>query len=314
MLEASLVVIGDEILGGYVTDTNSPWLADRLREHGVPLNRVHVVPDDARAIDEALSAELVRTRPRLVFTSGGIGSTPDDLTYEAIAASLGRELVEDPQIGERIQAALDWTRDQGLEVSDEFAWHLGRMARIPAGSRLLWREGGWAPGVAVDVDGGVDADGASIVVLPGVPSEFRAIVGQVVEPRLLAGRNVVPAVVELEHDFPESTLNLTFVEVQRRYPNVKLGSYPGSPMLVRLAGERAQVEGAAALVRAALDALATSDGGARLQAAWQHRRGDADRQRTDARHTAGHTANPTPEHAAPDHTAPDQTAAPEEDG
>ena len=296
MLEASLVVIGDEILGGYVTDTNSPWLADRLREHGVPLSRVHVVPDDADAIDEAVSAELARSRPRLVFTCGGIGSTPDDLTYEAIAASLGRELVEDPQIGERIQAALDWTREQGLEVDDDFAWHLGRMARIPAGSRLLWREGGWAPGVAVDVDGGVDDEGASIVVLPGVPSEFQAIVGQVVEPRLLAGRNPVPTVVELEHDFPESALNLTFVEVQRRYPDVKLGSYPGSPMLVRLVGERAQVEGAAALVRAALDGLVASDGGARLRAAWQRRRdGGAHRRRAGERAselTARHATTP----------------------
>ncbi len=271
MLEASLVVVGDEILGGYVTDTNSPWLADRLRDHGVPLARVHVVPDDAEAIDEALSAELARPSPRLVFTSGGIGSTPDDLTYEAIAASLGRDLVEDPHIGQRIEQALAWTRDQGMEVSDDFAWHLGRMARIPAGSRLLWREGGWAPGVVVDVDGGVDDGGVSIVVLPGVPAEFRAIVGQVVEPVLLADRNPVPAVAEIEHGFPESALNLTFVEVQERFPHVKLGSYPGSPMLVRLSGDREQVDGAVTLVRDALRTLEESPAGARLASAWQAR-------------------------------------------
>lgn len=311
MLEASLVVIGDEILGGYVTDTNSPWLADRLREHGVPLSRVQVVPDDHGAIDEALSAELARSRPRVVFTSGGIGSTPDDLTYEAVAASLGRGLIDDPQIGERIEAALDWSREQGLAVTDEFAWHLGRMARVPAGSRLLWRDGGWAPGVTVDVDGGVDDDGASVVVLPGVPSEFRAIVGQVVEPLLLAGRNRVPSVVELEHGFPESALNTTFVEVQRRYPGVKLGSYPGSPMLVRLAGDREQVDGAAALVREALDALAASDGGARLLAAWQRRRDDAEHHRAARRRRATTAETFDPDAATPDAAPPD--AAPEEE-
>jgi molybdopterin-biosynthesis enzyme MoeA-like protein len=58
LLAASIIVIGDEILGGYVTDTNSPWLAERLRLHGVPLSRVHVVPDTADAIDEALQLEL----------------------------------------------------------------------------------------------------------------------------------------------------------------------------------------------------------------------------------------------------------------
>jgi molybdenum cofactor synthesis domain-containing protein len=134
VLEASILVIGDELLGGYVPDRNSPWLATRLRAHGVPLNRVHVVPDDAGAIDEALTAELARARPRLIVTSGGIGSTPDDLTYEAVAASLGRELVEDPTIGARIDAALAWTREQGMEVTDRFAWHLRRMARIPRGA------------------------------------------------------------------------------------------------------------------------------------------------------------------------------------
>jgi molybdenum cofactor synthesis domain-containing protein len=272
VLEASIVVIGDEILGGYVVDSNSPWLARRLGDHGVPLTRVQVVPDEPEAIDEALQAELARSRPRLVFTSGGIGSTPDDLTYEAVAASLGRELVLDPTISDRIDGALAWTREQGLEVTEAFAWHLQRMARVPAGSRLLRREHGWAPGVAVDVDGGcAHDDGASVVVLPGVPSEFRAIVEEVVEPQLLAGRNVIPTVVEIEHGFPESALNLTFVDVLERYPDVKLGSYPGRRMLVRLVGPEAAVTVAAAQIRRAIAELEASPGGARLAAAWSAR-------------------------------------------
>jgi molybdenum cofactor synthesis domain-containing protein len=272
VLEASIVVIGDEILGGYVVDTNSSWLARRLGEHGVPLSRVQVVPDEPAAIDEALQAELGRSRPRLVFTSGGIGSTPDDLTYEAVAASLGRELVLDPTIAERIEGALRWTREQGLEVTDEFVWHLQRMARVPAGSRLLRREHGWAPGVAVDVDGGCGRDGgASVVVLPGVPGEFRSIVDQVVEPQLLAGRNQVPTVVEIEHGFPESALNLTFVDVLTRFPGVKLGSYPGRRMLVRLVGTGPAVTDAAAVIRRAVAELERSPAGARLAAAWSAR-------------------------------------------
>jgi molybdenum cofactor synthesis domain-containing protein len=281
LLAASIVVIGDEILGGYVTDTNSPWLAERLRLHGVPLTRVHVVPDTADAIDEALQLELARARPRLIVTSGGIGSTPDDLTYEAVAASLDRELVEDPTIGERIDGALAWSRDQGLEVTDRFAWHLRRMARVPAGSHLLLREQGWAPGVAVDLDGGCLDGGVTIVVLPGVPSEFRSIVAEVVEPRLLAGRNPLPTVVELEHRFPESTLNLVFDRVLAEHPEVRLGSYPGRPMLVRLSGPEGPVGAAATLVREALAALEDSPAGERLAHAWSARRGDADDDRQD---------------------------------
>lgn len=268
-----MVVIGDEILDGYVTDTNSPWFAGRLRAHGIPLARVHVVPDDLGAIDEALQAELGRSRPRLIVTSGGIGSTPDDVTYEAVAASLGRELVEDPTISARIDSALAWTEGHGVEVNDAFAWHLRRMARIPDGSRLLAATERWAPGVAVDVDGGCHNGGATVTILPGVPREFRNLVTSTLEPQLLEGRGDVPAVAEIEHGLPESSLNLTFADVLERYPSVKLGSYPGTPMLVRLSGPTDEVAAAEQLVRSALDDLLASPGGARLVAAWRRHGG-----------------------------------------
>ena len=259
MLAASMLVIGDEILGGFVTDTNSPWLADRLRPLGVPLERVHTVPDDAAAIAEALHAELARSRPRVVLTSGGIGSTPDDITYEAVAAALGRGLVLDPTLAAAMRGIVERTRERGLAVSELFVDHVMRMARIPEGSRLMPREGGWTPAVCVDVDGGADTpDGASIVVLPGVPKEFRALLADAVEPRLLAGRNPVPHVVELTHAYSESLLNETFVALQQRHPDVRLGSYPGRPMIVRLSGPEAEVEAAAALVRDGLAALAAA--------------------------------------------------------
>ncbi len=113
LLRASIVVIGDELLGGFVRDSNSHFLARRLRAHGVPLDRVQVVPDEYPAIDEALQAELARSRPRLVLSTGGIGSTPDDITFEAVARSLGREVVEEPRIAERLEGALSWTRGVG---------------------------------------------------------------------------------------------------------------------------------------------------------------------------------------------------------
>jgi len=262
-----MIVVGDEILGGYVIDTNSPLLARILRDHGVILSCVHVVADDEAAIDEALTLELARPRPRVVVTSGGIGSTPDDLTFEAVAASLGRDLVTDPTIGAKVDNALDWSRTQGFDVTDGFAWHLLRMARIPAGSRLLERPGGWAPGVVVDLDGGSDDDGVTVVILPGVPSEFEALLTEAVVPALVEGRNPHPHVAELTHGYPESVLNLAFVDVLARYPEVKLGSYPGRPSIVRLSGPRSQVEAAAGRIAVVLAQLDASEAGQRLQAA-----------------------------------------------
>ncbi len=272
-LAASVVVIGDEILGGFVQDTNSGWLASRLQAHGIPLTRIVTVPDDGADIDDALQTELARARPRLVVTTGGIGSTLDDLTYEAIAASLARPLVVAPEIADRIEGAVRWTRQLGLEVDDDFVDHMMRMARIPGGSRLLRRSGGWAPGVRLDVDGGMeDQDGATILILPGVPAELRSIVTGVVEPDILAGRGQPQTVSELVHDFPESVLNACFARLAERYPSVKIGSYPGVPMRVRLRGHTQQVVSAYAELESYVRALEADPGGARLREAWAQRR------------------------------------------
>ena len=270
MLSASMLVIGDELLSGYVTDLNSPWFADRCRAHGVPLERVHVVPDDAAAIAEALHAELARSRPRVIVTSGGIGSTPDDITYEAVAAALGRDVVEDPTLAATMEGIRARTAEAGFPTDDVFVHHLFRMARVPAGSRLLAHPGGWTPAVVVDVDGGAgaaDGGGVSVVVLPGVPGGFRSLLSEAVEPALLVGRNPVPHVRELTHGLSESLLNATFVALGERFPAVRLGSYPGSPMIVRLTGPEDAVEAAAAFVQGELDRLEADPAAERLRRA-----------------------------------------------
>ncbi len=276
MLEASMVVIGDELLGGYVADANSPWLATQLREHGVPLSRVHVIPDEYDAIDEALQAELRRSQPRLIVTSGGVGSTPDDITFEAIASSLQRDLVIDPTLAQRMDDIIERARADGLPVDDVYTNAVMRMARVPAGSVLLTSERYWVPAVSIAVDGGLDADGVTIVVLPGVPRIFRDVISDIVVPHFVAGRNAVPTVVEITHWFPESTLNRVFGEIVARFADVKLGSYPSSPMLVRLTGPADAVAQAEQLVRAELAALESTDAGARLAEQWRQRRERSD--------------------------------------
>lgn len=271
MLFASMIVIGDELLGGYVADANSPWLAELLRDYGVPFERIHVVGDDLGAINEALTTELGRARPRLIVTSGGIGSTPDDITYTAVAASLKRPLVRDETMAERVEQALEWSRENGLDVDDAFASHMYRMAEIPQGARLIYREDGWLPAVLVEVDEGLVGGGVTIAILPGVPREFRSIMTETVGPNLLAGVNPLPIVREIQHRLPESALNAVFSRLIDAFPHVKLGSYPGYPMIVRLSGFGDDVRAAAAMVDTELEALMAGPAGAKLEAAWQRR-------------------------------------------
>lgn len=271
-VHASIVVVGDEILGGFVQDTNSGWLAGRLRLGGIPLDRIVTIPDSVEVISEALGQELARKRPRVVFTSGGIGSTPDDLTMAAVARCLDLELVPEPTLDAHVAGALGWHASQGVEVSPEQAGAMRKMALVPAGSYLLPGAGETFPGVAVDVDGGLDSDtGAAVVILPGVPALFQRIAVEGVEPELLAGRGTPEHVVEVSHSYPESMMTPLLDRLGRDFPGVHVGSYPGRECVVRLRGEREPVEEAAAAVRAFLDELGASPGAERLQAAWRAR-------------------------------------------
>lgn len=272
-LRASIVVIGDEILGGFVGDTNSGWLAHRLRVHGVPLDRVVTVPDTAAAIDEALRTELGRRRPRVVVTSGGIGSTPDDLTLAAVAATLGTGLRTEVVIDAAIDAALAQASDAGTTVTPGHAASMRKMARVPQDAYLLpGAAGSVAPGIAVDVDGGAGAyGGATVVVLPGVPGEFRRIVADGVEPALLAGRGRPEHLVEVRHAYPESALNPVLERLVAEVPEVHVGSYPGRECIVRLQGPEQPTERAGGMIRAFLADLDRSRGAALARERWQAR-------------------------------------------
>lgn len=271
-LRVSIVVIGDEILGGFVQDTNSSWVASRLQTLGIPLDRIVTVPDDADAIDEALAVELSRPRPRVILTSGGIGSTPDDVTFEAVARHLGEGLRLEPTINHRISQALEWTARQGGVVTEEHEDSMRRMALVPESAYLLPGSEGFAPGIALDVDGGSAADaGATIVILPGVPSQLHKIIQDAVEPVLLAGRGEPLHIAEVTHAYPESTLNPVLNRLVQEYPDLHVGSYPGRECIIRLKGPEERVTAAMRLVRDELERLQLDEGADALREAWQSR-------------------------------------------
>jgi len=88
---AAALIIGNEILSGKIADTNTTLLARMLFELGIELRRIVVCPDEVDTISKDLSD--LRTTHDLVFTSGGVGPTHDDVTIEGVAASFGRPVV-----------------------------------------------------------------------------------------------------------------------------------------------------------------------------------------------------------------------------
>lgn len=243
MLEGSVVIIGDELLAGSVNDTNGHLAAGRLRAHGIPLSGVYVVPDDREAIVGILRTELRRPLPRLVLTSGGIGSTPDDITFSALAEALDRELVVVTEEAARLEDEIEDLRARGFEVDDEGSEDILSMVCVPEGGIVL-RQGGWVCGVRVDVAGGLDDGGVTIVALPGIPEYFRSALDELVVPQLLEGKGVVQTVEEIEHGLPELVLGPQLRRLGDRWPDCRIGSYPGEPMVVRIFGPPESVDGA----------------------------------------------------------------------
>src|SRR6185436_10173505 len=87
---AGILVIGNEILSGKTADENSVFLARELRELGVDVRKVSVIPDDMQTI--ALEVRSFASAYDYVFTTGGVGPTHDDLTMAGIAGAFGRTI------------------------------------------------------------------------------------------------------------------------------------------------------------------------------------------------------------------------------
>lgn len=281
-VRASIVAIGDEILDGFVRDTNAGWLAGHLHTLGIPLDRISVVPDQQSAIIEALTAEFARPRPRIVFTSGGIGTTPDDRTMAAIAAFLDVDLVEEPALRAMVDRILTRLRDRGHEVDPAQRTALGRMARAPRGARPVTGTVARAPSARVDIDGGPAADGIALIVLPGVPGQFRELVGHL-DTCLLADLGSPTHTEQLRHPYPESVLTPLLEELEQRRPEVRIGSYPGAECVLRVHGEPDAVRAVVDELHEAIERLGQDPAMRRLAEQWRKGWQSAvDRQADDA--------------------------------
>jgi nicotinamide-nucleotide amidase len=158
---ATLVTVGNELLFGETVDTNAAWLGRSLARLGFDVARSFTVGDAPDDIREAVRAAMAGSD--LVLVSGGLGPTPDDLTKEAVADLLGREVRLDEHLLEALAARF---RARGY---DRLPAPNRTQAEVPEGALVLRNPQGTAPGL------GLETDQCIVVLLPGVPRELRAI-------------------------------------------------------------------------------------------------------------------------------------------
>ena len=148
---SAVVLVGNELLSGKVTDANLFELAGTLRALGIRLERALILPDDLALLTTEI-AGLAKAHD-VVFTSGGVGPTHDDVTIEAVARAFGSEPTLDPTLAALIRGAY------GERCTPD---HL-RMALIPRGAELAASSDGAWPVPVMN----------NVWMLPGVPEVFR---------------------------------------------------------------------------------------------------------------------------------------------
>lgn len=201
---AALCIIGNEILSGRTQDKNLAYIGERLNAIGIRLAEVRVVRDDESAIVEAVRA--LSERYTYVFTSGGIGPTHDDITTACIAKAFGAAVERNPEAMRRLTAHYANT---GIEFNEARR----KMADIPAGATLIDNPVSAAPGFII----------ANVHVLPGVPRIMQAMFDGLAG-RLTGGAPVLSHTVGCT--IGEGTVAAGLGEIQARYPDVEIGSYP----------------------------------------------------------------------------------------
>ena len=201
---AAVLLIGDEILSGRTKDKNLGYIADYLTAMGIDLKEARVVSDSEEEIVAAVNT--LRVRYSYVFTTGGIGPTHDDITADAMARAFGVAIDHDPQA---VEILLSYFKDIGREPNEARL----RMARVPTGATLIENPVSKAPGFQI----------GNVFVMAGVPKIMQAMM-DALAPRLTKG--VVMQSRNVEFRGGEGDVAKPLGEIQGRFPNVVIGSYP----------------------------------------------------------------------------------------
>jgi molybdenum cofactor synthesis domain-containing protein len=199
---AAILIIGDEILSGRTQDSNSSHIARFLAASGLDLREIRVVADIEGEIVEALNS--LRCRFDLVFTTGGIGPTHDDITADAVAKAFGVGIDYHPQAYALLEARY---------AKADFNDMRKRMARIPDGATLIPNAVSVAPGFHI----------GNVYVMAGVPMVMRAML-EAIAPELPKGQPV--SAITVSADIPEGRIAQGLSDIQNAHPGVSIGSYP----------------------------------------------------------------------------------------
>jgi len=211
---AEIITIGDEILIGQIVDTNSAWMAQKLNEEGIRVKQISSVSDDRQHILTALAEAA--TRADIIFITGGLGPTKDDITKQTLTEYFNVKLVlNDDALNNVLNIFKRYNRPL-LEVNR-------KQAEVPENCEIILNNNGTAPGMWFNVDGKI------YVSMPGVPFEMKYMMEETVIPKLKTTLKL-PVIIHktiLTVGEGESFLAEKIADIENELPaNIKLAYLP----------------------------------------------------------------------------------------
>ena len=204
-IQAAILIIGNEVLSGRTQDLNVSFISNWLNINcGISVDEVRIIPDIEKTI--IFNVLNLSKKFKYVFTTGGIGPTHDDITALSISKAFK------VKYGFNKEAYLILEKYYG---KDNFNEGRKKMAKMPAGSSLIYNPSSAAPGFKIK----------NVLCLPGVPSILKSMIGNLkkylVKGKVVSEKNISLYTVE-------STIALQLELIQKKYlkKNVTIGSYP----------------------------------------------------------------------------------------
>ena len=201
-IQASIIIIGNEILSGRTQDTNTRTISLWLNSIGVNVSEVRVTPDIEEVIIETVNT--LRKKYNYVFTTGGIGPTHDDITASSVAKAFQLKY-------QTHQEAFNIL--QNYYKPGEFTDGRQKMTLMPENAELILNPTSGAPGFSVE----------NVFCLPGVPSILKSMLGGL-KNRIAGGEPILSRTISLRTIESEIAKSLT--EVQNNNKDIEIGSYP----------------------------------------------------------------------------------------
>lgn len=221
-MNVEIIVIGDELLIGQVTDTNSGWIARELNHIGWEVTEITTVRDRSREITDALNSSFGRVD--VVLMTGGLGPTKDDITKQTLCDYFGGKLVFDESVFANVETIF---RRRKLTMNDSTR----NQAYVPNMCTVIQNPVGTAPVMWFERNGKV------LVSMPGVPTEMKTVMKEAVISRLREYFQDHSSILHrtcLVKDFTESRLSETLSDFEAQLPACIKLAYLPTPGVIRL--------------------------------------------------------------------------------